>query len=216
MSKEIVKSSRLLGQLEKLYRMINADLFNGELQPVTITVQSTPRAYGHVVLGDAWSVKGEGSKELNIGAGTLDRPIEDVVATIVHECCHLLNHQNNIGDCSNHGVYHNRFFKATAEAHGLIVTRSEKYGWSHTRPGDDLIMWCLENDIPDILMNRNEYHGIRIAGGDKATNGGALPTSTTRPTSTRKLICPCCGQSVRATKTVNILCGDCLVKMVET
>ncbi len=214
--KEITKSSRLLGQLEKLYRMINADLFNGELQPVTITVQSTPRAYGHVVLGDAWSIKGEGSKELNIGAGTLDRPIEEVVATLVHECVHLLNYQNGIGDCSNHGVYHNRFFKATAEAHGLIVTRSEKYGWSHTAPGELLIDWILENEIPDIMMNRNEYHGIRIAGGDKAANGGALPTSTTKPSSTRKLICPCCGQSVRATKTVNILCGDCMVKMVET
>ena len=212
--KEITKSSRLLGQLEKLYRMINADLFNGELQPVTITVQSTPRAYGHVVLGDAWSIKGEGSKELNIGAGTLDRPIEEVVATLVHECVHLLNYQNGIGDCSNHGVYHNRFFKATAEAHGLIVTRSEKYGWSHTAPGELLIDWILENEIPDIMMNRNEYHGIRIAGGDKAANGGALPTSTTKPS--RKLICPCCGQSVRATKTVNILCGDCMVKMVET
>ena len=214
--KEITKSSRLLGQLEKLYRMINADLFNGELQPVTITVQSTPRAYGHVVLGDAWSIKGEGSKELNIGAGTLDRPIEEVVATLVHECVHLLNYQNGIGDCSNHGVYHNRFFKATAEAHGLIVTRSEKYGWSHTAPGELLIDWILENEIPDIMMNRNEYHGIRIAGGDKAANGGALPTSITKPSSTRKLICTCCGQSVRATKTVNILCGDCMVKMVET
>lgn len=214
--KEIVKSSRLLGQLEKLYRMINADLFNGELQPVTITVQSTPRAYGHIVLGDAWSVKGEGSKELNIGAGTLNRPIEEVIATLVHECCHLLNWQQNVQDCSNHGVYHNKFFKATAEAHGLIVTRSEKYGWSHTQPGDALIDFCLEHDVPDILMNRNEYHGIRIAGGDKAANGGALPTSTTRPSSTRKLICPCCGQSVRATKAVNILCGDCMVKMVET
>lgn len=214
--KEITKSSRLLGQLEKLYRMINADLFNGELQPVTITVQSTPRAYGHVVLGDAWSIKGEGSKELNIGAGTLDRPIEEVVATLVHECVHLLNYQNGIGDCSNHGVYHNRFFKATAEAHGLIVTRSEKYGWSHTAPGELLIDWILENEIPDIMMNRNEYHGIRIAGGDKAANGGALPTSTTKPSSTRKLICTCCGQSVRATRAVNILCGDCMVKMVET
>ena len=214
--KEITKSSRLLGQLEKLYRMINADLFNGELQPVTITVQSTPRAYGHVVLGDAWSIKGEGSKELNIGAGTLDRPIEEVVATLVHECVHLLNYQNGIGDCSNHGVYHNRFFKATAEAHGLIVTRSEKYGWSHTAPGELLIDWILENEIPDIMMNPNEYHGIRIAGGDKAANGGALPTSTTKPSSTRKLICTCCGQSVRATRAVNILCGDCMVKMVET
>lgn len=213
--KETTKMSRTLGQLEKLYRMINSDWFNGELQPVTITVQSSPRAYGYVVLGDAWSIKGEGSKELNLGAGTLDRPIEEVVATIIHETCHLLNFQHGISDCSNHGVYHNRQFKTTAEAHGLIVTRLEKYGWSHSAPSDDLIMWCLENDIPDIMMNRNEAYGIRIAGGDKATDGGATPTTTTKPSSTRKLICPHCGQSVRATRAVNILCGDCLLKMVE-
>lgn len=214
--KETTKLSRTLGQLEKLYRMVNADLFNNELQPVTITVQSTPRAFGHIVLGDAWSIKGEGSKELNIGAGTLDRPIEDVIATLVHECCHLLNFQNNIQDCSGSSrMYHNKLFRATAEAHGLIVTRSEKYGWSHTAPAESLIDWILENEIPDIMMNRNEYHGIRIAGGDKAANGGAVPPTTTRPSSTRKLICPCCRQSVRATKTVNILCGDCMVKMVE-
>lgn len=213
--KETTKISRTIGQLEKLFRMVNADLFNGQLEPVTITVQSTPRAYGHIILGDAWSVKGEGRKELNIGAGTLDRPIEDIVATLIHECCHLFNYQNGVGDCSNHGVYHNRFFKATAEAHGLIVTRSEKYGWSHTAPGDRLIEWCLENDLCDLMMNRNEYGGIRVGGGDKAANGGAIPIGTHKTSSTRKLICPCCGQSVRATKAVNIICGDCLVRMEE-
>lgn len=93
--------SRTIGQLEKLFRMVNTDLFNGQLEPVTITVQSTPRAYGHIILGDVWSVKGEGRKELNIGAGTLDRPIEDIVATLVHECCHLFNYQNGVGDCSS-------------------------------------------------------------------------------------------------------------------
>lgn len=215
--KEIVKSSRLLGQLEKLYRMINADWFHNELQPVTITVQSTPRAYGHIVLGDAWNVKGAGSKELNLGAGTLDRPLEETIATLVHECCHLLNFQNGIQDCSGSSrMYHNRCFKATAEAHGLVVTRSEKYGWSLTAPAESLIDWILENDIPEIMMNRNECHGIRVAGGDRAANGGGLPAMGTRPSSTRKLICPHCGQSVRATKTVNVLCGDCMVKMVET
>lgn len=53
---------------------------------------------------------------------------------------------------------------------------------------------------------------------------GELPTpiltvqskpGTKRPSSTRKLVCPCCGLSVRATKTVNILCGDCMQKMEE-
>lgn len=138
-----------------------------------------------------------------------------VVATLVHECSHLLNWQHNVQDCSNRGVYHNRFFKETAEAHGLIVTRSEKYGWSQTKPGDALLDWCIENDIPDILMNRNEFRGIRIAGGDKAASGGVPVTTTGRTSSTRKLVCPCCGQSVRATRTVNILCGDCMARMVE-
>lgn len=214
--KEIVKSSRLLGQLEKLYRMINADWFGGELHPVTITVQSTPRAYGHVVLGDAWNVKGEGSKELNIGAGTLDRPIEEIVATLVHECCHLLNYQRNISDCSNHGVYHNKYFKKTAEEHGLTVTRSEKYGWSRTAPDIGLLEWIIENEIPEIMMSRNETRSIRISGGDRAANAGLLPITGVRPSSTRKLICPRCAQSVRATRAVNILCGDCMMKMVES
>ena len=50
---------------------------------------------------------------------------------------------------------------------------------------------------------------------------GALPKGTAssgtgaakKPSSTRKYICPICRQSVRATKIVNILCGDCMVKM---
>ncbi|MEY8403211.1 hypothetical protein AALA54_07725 [Oscillospiraceae bacterium 44-34] len=45
--KEIVKTSRLAGQLEKLFNKLNSDFFNGELQTPVITIQSTPRAYGH-------------------------------------------------------------------------------------------------------------------------------------------------------------------------
>lgn len=50
--------------------------------------------------------------------------------------------------------------------------------------------------------------GIRASG--EAAAGGTKATS-----STRKLICPRCDQMVRAIKKVNILCGDCMEKMVE-
>ena len=46
----------------------------------------------------------------------------------------------------------------------------------------------------------------------KGTSNGAA-TKTRKPSSTRKYICPICHQSVRATKVVNILCGDCMEKM---
>ena len=97
--KEITKTSRLAGQLEKLYRLLNESFFDSVLEMPVITIQSTPRAYGHYTLFDAWNVKGEGRKEINVGAGTLDRSIEEVAATLLHEMVHYLNYKNGIQDC---------------------------------------------------------------------------------------------------------------------
>ena len=66
----------------------------------------------------------------------------------------------------------------------------------------------------DIMMNRKAGFSMRGVGGPGA-KGGVTPPATGRTSSTRKVACPCCGQSVRATKKVNIICGDCLVPMAE-
>ena len=84
--KETVKTSRTAGYLEKIFRALNAKYFNGELEEPIITIQSTPRAYGHVTVAKAWQRGDTTRHELNIGAGTLARPIENVVATTLHEC----------------------------------------------------------------------------------------------------------------------------------
>lgn len=48
--KETIKTSRTAGYLEKIFRALNAKYFNGELEEPIITIQSTPRAYGHVTV----------------------------------------------------------------------------------------------------------------------------------------------------------------------
>lgn len=214
--KEIVKTSRLAGQLEKLFRMLNADWFSNELETPIITIQSTPRAYGHYTVYDAWDVKGDGRKEINIGAGTLDRPIEEVVATLLHEMCHMYNDTVlNVQDCSGSShMYHNKMFRRAAESHGLICTHT-RYGWSHTEPADALIEWILENDIQEIKLNRNEPGGIRIAGGNAAASGGTVAGTTSKGHSIRYK-CPVCGQLARTTKTARLICGDCLLPMLES
>ena len=215
--KEIVKTSRLAGQLEKLFRMLNADWFDGQLETPVITIQSTPRAYGHYSTFDAWDVKGEGHREINLGAGTLDRPIEETVATLLHEMCHMFNDiVLNVQDCSGSSrMYHNKAFKRTAESHGLIVTHT-RYGWSHTEPADSLLEWILENDIQEIKLNRNESHGIRIAGGPSAANSGATTTGTTSKGHSIRYKCPVCGRLARTTRKARLICGDCLVPMLES
>lgn len=119
--KETVKTSRTAGYLEKIFRALNADWFGGELEEPIITIQSTPRAYGHVTVAKTWKRKDDWRHELNLGAETLDRPIEHVVATIVHEMVHLYNIAHDVQDCSRSGAYHNRKFRDEAERRGLRV-----------------------------------------------------------------------------------------------
>lgn len=213
--KELVKTSRVTGYLEKIYRQLNADKFSGELEEPIITVMSTPKAYGHVTCGKVWKQKDSHRYELNIGAGTLDRPIENVVETLLHEMVHIYNMQNGIKDTSRGNTYHNKKFKEKAESVGLLIEHSEKYGYTRTMPSDALVMYIADQGWNDILICREEGYQVptgRVAGSDKG-NGEDTPPPEKKPSSTRKYQCPCCGNSVRATKTVNILCGDCKVQM---
>ena len=210
--KQLTSYNRVAGYLNKIFDLLNAEYFENALSRPTITIQSTPRAYGHFSLReDAWVSTLGATHEINIGAGTLARPIEDVAATLLHEMVHYYNYEQGIQDCSRGNTYHNRKFKAAAEAHGLIVTHSDKYGWAHTSPADSLLDFILENGLTDILINRNEFAGLRVTGTGTHDGSGVEPPA--RRSSTRKYICPCCGNSVRATKVVNIACLDCDVQM---
>lgn len=212
--KELTSYNRVAGYLNKVFDLLNAAFFESALSRPTITIQSTPRAYGHFSLReDTWISKLGKTHEINIGAGTLARPIEEVAATLLHEMVHYYNFVNGVQDCSRNGTYHNRKFKKAAEARGLIVQHSEKYGWSHTSPSDELLEFVLDNDLTDILINRNEFSSFQITG-TGPHSGTPIGTTVPKKSSSRKYICPCCGMSVRATKEVNIACLDCGVKMV--
>lgn len=73
--KQMTNYKRVTGYLDKIFNMLNEAYFDGTLPKVVITVQSTPKAYGHFTTYDAWHCQQDGYKEINIGAGTLDRSI---------------------------------------------------------------------------------------------------------------------------------------------
>jgi len=213
--KELTSYNRAAGYLNKLFDLLNASFFENALSRPTITIQSTPKAYGHFSLReDTWISKNGCTHEINIGAGTLARPIEEVAATLLHEMVHYFNFENGIQDCSRGNTYHNKRFKAAAESHGLTVSYSKKYGWSHTSPNDTLLEFVLDNGLTDILISRNELPGIRAV--DTGAHSGTEIRLPPRTSSTRKYRCPGCGSSVRATKCVHIACMDCGLQMIDT
>ena len=214
MKKQSTKMSRAVSQLEHIYNALNADFLAGELPVPIVTVQSKPGTYGHCTTSKVWQRKDTGAYELNIAAEVLNFPIEETLDTMIHEMCHLYCRENGIKEVSRGGKYHNKRFKAEAERRGLICVPCGAYGWNTTPEGNDrLIQYALDKGFSEITLGRSTLLPMRT-GAAGTPQAGAVPGGK-RPSSTRKLVCPCCGLSVRATKKVNILCGDCMQKMEE-
>ena len=214
--KELTSYNRVTQYLNKVFKLINSEYFDNELEMPTITIQSTVGAYGHVTTSKVWKTEsGKASYELNIGADYLDRPIENIVATLIHEGCHLYAMQNGIKDTSNRGVYHNKRFKALAEDRGLIIEKHSRYGWTITTPSEATINFCIDNDLQEVLITR--HTGITFTGVGPGKNGNGTPVKPTAPKkgNSIKWICPCCGAIVRSTKILNIVCGDCNEKFIQ-
>ena len=201
-TKRYLETIKWLGDL---YDYVNDKLFKNELERPVVTVQADEKnkAYGWFTLGRVWKEndEDEGQYEINMSAQFLNRPVTEVASTLIHEMCHHWAKENNIQDCSRAGTYHNKLFKKIAEEHGLKVENVEKIGWSKTSltlETEGLLSHFFVDNPTPLIYRVPILEGSRV-----------------KTSSTRKYICPCCGNSVRATKSVNIMCLDCDEPMQE-
>lgn len=217
--KQTIKTSRTAGYLEKIFRKCNEHYFNGELVEPIITIAPTKGAYGHCTVNEVWTKStGETAYEINIASGNLDRPIEDIVATLLHEMVHLWNLTHGVQDTSRGYTYHNTKFKSLAEKCDLQIDHHPTYGWTITTPTDKLVEFCIDNGWSEIAMSRPESYGINFGGRGGNTSGGSTPTGVPTPKKNSwKWVCPNCGMIVRSTKdlTGKIACVDCIATMIE-
>ncbi|MDR2108936.1 MAG: hypothetical protein LBP28_05715 [Coriobacteriales bacterium] len=189
--------SPVLAMLERAYDAINARYYNSSLDRPIITIQSRAGTYGHF-RSMGWKAEEATLPEINIAAGDLDRPIDDLFATLNHEMVHQFCLDSGIQDTSRGGAYHNKHFKEQAELRGLVISKDSRVGWSTTKPAPEFSAWSK---------------AFAKAVGLHALDSMSL-TGGSRSSSTRKYVCPVCGMSVRATKAVNIGCLDCNAVMV--
>lgn len=222
--KSTIKTSRAAGQLEKMFRELNKHYYNGELPEPIITLKKTPSAYGHITTVKTWTASTEQGTEqryeINISTATLDCPIENTTATLLHEMAHLYNLVHGIRDTSSqNGAYHNKRFKATAEAHGLVIDHHEKYGWTVTSPSEELLDFIIFMGWQDIQMTEGLTWADMCGTGTASKGPGSSQTGAPKPpkakSSTRRWICPKCGTIIRSTKEVRVICADCMERFVK-
>lgn len=218
--KKTSKMSRTVSTLERMFNVIDTELFGSFLPETVITVQHRPDSYGHSSTRAVWKKSGEDAYELNISDWVLALPIEETLDTMIHECVHLYCKVKGIQDVSNNGYYHNKRFKEEAERVHLKCAHAGKYGWNTEATGNDwLIEFALAHDWSEFQTFRphdlNELLTGMIPTGQTQTqtnvaDGGKKTGSYIR------WKCPGCGNIIRSTKKVNVICGDCQVPFIET
>ena len=191
--------------LSNMYDFFNEKLFCGELiKPViTISPDEKNKAYGWITWDKLWkeNENDEGMYEINLSAQFLNRSIFETAATLIHEMCHQWARVNNFQDTARSGSYHNKLFREIAEGHGLEVELSRGRGWSVT---------TLKESTKELLQSFIKQNPIipvyRVM---------PIKPKRVRNVSVRKYVCSDCEASVRATKAVNVVCGDCMKQMQE-
>lgn len=211
--------SEIVAKTEAMFDLFNAHFYNSELRRPAITVSPDGGhgAYGWCSVYEIWQGNGEAYREINICAEYIDRPISEVAATMLHEMAHLYDLTHGIKDVSNNGYYHNLKFKETAEAHGLHIEQHATYGWTITTLTEETAAWLVaQPSMENITASRKMLLQVTTTSGDE--EGEEAPATTTirggRQTSKNrsiKYVCPVCGAIIRATKQVNVVCGDCNV-----
>jgi hypothetical protein len=214
--------------LDELYLIFNFKFFGGDLKKPVIAAQSNQR-HGGAVMGWCTTKKTwrqtdsqEEYYEIAVCPEFFDLGIAEIADTVLHELVHLHHLQNDIKDVSRGGYYHNRIFKEKAEACGMRCAKHPKYGWALTslRPEtrdfvESLVIdrdaFRLTRKRPGLPLPPGTESGGRSPGGGQGEEAAPPPRQ-----SYRKYVCPSCGMAVRATKDVNVKCGDCDETMEKT
>ena len=185
---EPMKMSETITALETIFDKLNAIYFESKLPRPVITVQTTPKAYGHCSTKKIWKSENEGMYEINLGAEFINRPKESTCATLLHEMVHLFCTENEIADTC----------KAECESRDLIVEYDRANGYAHTSPTDAFKAKLAEAGV-DLSVR---FARVMPKAKAKAEREKA-----------HRYVCPVCGQEVRTTSELSLICGHCNVTM---
>ena len=194
-----------INYISEMYDFFNEKLFGGELvKPVlTISPDEKNKAYGWITRDKLWkeNENDEGMYEINLSAQFLNRSIPETASTLIHEMCHQFARVNHFQDTARSGSFHNKLFRQIAEDHGLDVEYVRGRGWAVT---------ALKESCALLLQEFLKQHPQRLIYRELP-----IKVKRVRDVSVHKYVCPDCEISVRATKAVNVVCGDCKKQMQE-
>jgi len=141
-----------------------------------------------------WSPKeknGQSWHEVVVVAEHLNRPVNEILETLLHEAAHALNFARQIKDCSAN-QYHNQKFKQAAEELGLSVQQVRHYGFAVTSlPPETSDNYLAQiQTLESVLIHRKSFRSTAVAPTGPPDKGGGNPGKKPANRS-RKAVCGC-------------------------
>ncbi|MFS0841336.1 SprT-like domain-containing protein [Paenibacillus sp. 1P03SA] len=202
-------------ELHVAFRRLNKAFFDSELPEPAITIQSGGKrsTMGWCTLKPIWRDKEKTIQmyEINIAAEYLNIDFYETMDTLLHEMIHLYCRIHNIKETSRKGQYHNKRFKEESLKRGFYYPENKpdkRIGWSYSKITEE-----TKKLIDTFNINTEVFQIARGTFVSNQTEGPEGEREEQQKSHNRKYICPVCSQSVRATKEVNIICGDCMETM---
>lgn len=187
-----------LEQLKDMFVLVNSMFYGNTLETIEIIIEPANRCERVRYIPDDQVIK---LSSRNVLYGNRDEALKE----ILWGAALLYANQLGIKVSSNRGIYLNKSFKNILESHGASCYRHKKYGF---RPSD------LDNDAIRLLESCSWFLSEPICLPDDSISFSSVLVK--RPTSTRKYICPSCGNSFRATKNINVICADCGERFIKS
>ena len=193
--------STLTKALEQAHELIKAE--TGAPRATLLVTRDLKGRKGHFTPYTPWRTNEEAFSEIAFNLEHFTTP-EELLSTLLHEVAHSMNHMNGIEDCSSN-QYHNKHFKAQAEALGLETHEIKGKGHASTT-------------LTDFGAKRWKKALSILAGAfDLTAIGGEQAKKKGRNTNLIKAMCDC-GSIIRTSATVlksGVMCTVCESDFVE-
>lgn len=190
-------------ELHNIFNSLNKEIFNNELPLPAITIQSKGKrnAIGWCSQLPIWindKEEIENRHEINICAEYANTPVLVMAEIMLHEMIHYYADLHEIKTTSRNGSFHNKKYRDLGLRFGLIVSKTEKYGWAETKLNDETL-----NLVKEMNFNQGAFLMYRIDDTGKVSKKkGSI-----------KHTCLSCGNVARSTKEMKLICGNCEEEM---
>lgn len=206
-------------RLQQACDHFNKALFEGTLPNALITLQRRKGTYGYFASAKFQRDDGKAADEIALNPARFhNRPLKEILATLVHEMVHLWqHHQGEPG----RGRYHNREWAEKMKSIGLQPTDTGSEGGNEI--GESVGHFIIEKGsfdaAADKLLAREfglVWKEIPEAPITAEGEGEAQPVTTQKSGKRVRYCCPACDLKAWAKHEARLMCGEHMIAMLHS